>query len=308
MATAILILLLVTLTVTPQTGGPPLDPAMAHVIDAQARVKAGDFQGALAKLEEARKLGTRPAPVAIWMAVVRARLGNRDAAFAELMQATALGVAALPPQVASDPGIAALKSDARYAELERALDRNARPCEHDPLYRQFDYWVGTWDVRPNGGPASAPPATNIVTKIHNGCVILESWSAPGMTGQSFNIYDRVSAKWRQTWVDSTGGLHEYAGGLVDGNMTYEGDIPAPRGQQGRMHVRLTFFKRPDGTVRQFSERTPDGGKTWQVNYDLIYTRRPAPEAPKPEARSPKPGARKPEARKPEARLPGSPAP
>jgi hypothetical protein len=247
---------------------------MALVVEAQALVTAGEFRAALAKLEDARKLGTRPVPVALWTAVVHARLGNRDAAFAELTQAAALGLGALPPQVASDPAIAALKSDPRFAELERALDRNARPCEHDPVYRQFDYWLGTWDVRPNGAPPGTPPATNAVTRIHNGCVILESWDAPGQTGQSFNIYDRVAGKWHQTWVDSTGGLHEYWGGLVDGNMTYEGDIPAPRGRSGRMHVRLTFFKRPDGTVRQLSERTADGGKTWQVNYDLIYTKRP----------------------------------
>jgi hypothetical protein len=273
MAMSAVALLFVTLIVTAQSGGPPIDPAMALVNEAQARVKAGDLQGALVKLEEARKLGTRPVPVAWWMATVHARLGNRDAAFAELTQAVAMGAGALPPQMAADAAIAALKSDPRYAEFERALDRNARPCEHDPMYRQFDYWIGTWDVRPNGAPPSTPPATNVITTIHNGCVILESWTAPGQTGQSFNIYDRVSSKWRQTWVDSTGGLHEYTGGIVDGNMTYEGDIPAPRGQSGRIHVRLTFFKRADGSVRQFSERTADGGKTWQVNYDLIYTRR-----------------------------------
>ena len=275
MAIAAFTLLFVTLFVTPQAGGPPVDPAQALVTEAQARIKAGELTVALAKLEEARTLGTRPVPVAVWTAVVQARLGNRDAAIAELTKATGMGMSALPPLVASDGAIVALKSDPRFAEIERALDRNARPCEHDPLYRQFDYWLGTWDVRPNGAPPNTPPATNVITKIHNGCVILESWNAPGMTGQSFNIYDRVARKWHQTWVDSTGGLHEYWGGLLDGNMTYEGDIPSPPGQSagGRMHVRLTFFKRSDGSVRQFSERTGDGGKTWQVNYDLIYTRR-----------------------------------
>ena len=269
----VILALAIALSASPQAGGPPVDPAMTRVTEAQGLIKAGDFHGALAKLEEARKLGTRPVPVALWAAVVQARLGNTDAAFAELMQLPKFGVGTLAPAVAADPAIVALKSDPRFAELEKALDRNARPCEHNPVYRQFDYWLGTWDVTPNGAPPGTPPATNVITKIHNGCVILESWAAPGQTGQSFNIYDRVSGKWRQTWVDSTGGLHEYTGGIVDGNMTYEGDIPAPPGQSGRVRTRLTFFRRPDGTVRQFSERTTDGGKTWQVNYDLIYTKR-----------------------------------
>lgn len=113
----------------------------------------------------------------------------------------------------------------------------------------------------------------MITKIHNGCVILESWAAPGQTGQSFNIYDRSMKKWHQTWVDSTGGLHEYWGSLQDGNMVHEGDIPAPPGQSGRMHTRLTFFNAGPNAVRQLSERSNDGGKTWQVNFDLLYTRR-----------------------------------
>src|SRR5687768_17748030 len=30
--------------------------------------------------------------------------------------------------------------------------------------------------------------------------------------------------WRQTWVDNRGGLHEYWGGLKDGNMVYVGEV------------------------------------------------------------------------------------
>lgn len=266
------LLLVAALVAAAPQGGPPVDPAIAHLNEAQGLIKQGDFAAALARLEEARKIGTRPVPVALWTAVAHARMNKPDEALAELMKAAGFGLGALPPAVASDSAIAALKTHARYAELERALDRNARPCEYDPAYRQFDYWLGDWDVRPNGAPA-APPSRNVITKIHNGCVILETWTAPGSTGQSFNIYDRVSRRWHQTWVDSSGGLHQYAGGLVDGNMTYEGDIPAPPNVGGRMHVRLTFFNQPDGSVRQYSERTPDGGKTWQVNYDLIYTPR-----------------------------------
>ena len=46
-------------------------------------------------------------------------------------------------------------------------------------------------------------------------------------------------------------------------MVYEGDIPVPPGMGGgRVRTRLTFFRQPDGSVRQYSERTRDGGKTW----------------------------------------------
>jgi hypothetical protein len=38
-------------------------------------------------------------------------------------------------------------------------------------------------------------------------------------------------------------------------------------------TKLTFFRLGPDRVRQLSEVSTDGGKTWTTNYDLIYTRR-----------------------------------
>lgn len=153
-----------------------------------------------------------------------------------------------------------------------------------PEHRQFDFWIGEWDVVPN--PATAPPntpppppgrkpASNVVQRAHNGCVIIENWDdGVGGTGQSFNVFDRTTRQWHQTWVDSSGGLHQYWGGLKDGNMVFQGEVPLPPASrfQGRRTIRLTFFPMGSGKVRQFSESLNVDG-TWSVNYDLIYTRR-----------------------------------
>lgn len=152
-----------------------------------------------------------------------------------------------------------------------------------PEHRQFDFWVGDWDVVPNpatvppGTPPPAPgskPARNVVEKAHSGCVLIENWKTTGQTGQSFNLYDRASRRWHQTWVDSGGGLHEYWGELKDGNMVFAGEVPLGPGSRfaGRRIVRLTFFPMGPDKVRQFSEALNMDG-TWSVNYDLIYTRR-----------------------------------
>ena len=153
-----------------------------------------------------------------------------------------------------------------------------------PQHREFDFWIGAWDVVPNPDtkPANAPPpqpgrkpATNIVEKAHNGCVIIENWNdGQGGTGQSFNVYDRVNRRWSQTWVDSNGSRHEYWGELKDGNMVFSGEVPLPPASrfQGRRTVRLTFFPLGADKVRQFSESLNVDG-TWSVNYDLLYTRR-----------------------------------
>lgn len=150
-----------------------------------------------------------------------------------------------------------------------------------PEHRQFDFWVGEWDVVPNNAGATGAtgaarkPAVNIIEKAHKGCVIVENWDdGIGGTGQSFNVYDRAKKRWQQTWVDSNGGLHEYWGELRDGNMVYIGEVPLPPASrfQGRRTVRLTFFPLGPDKVRQFSESLNVDG-TWSVNYDLIYTRR-----------------------------------
>ncbi|HEX6314342.1 MAG TPA: tetratricopeptide repeat protein [Gemmatimonadaceae bacterium] len=228
---------------------------------------------AVRHLQKAEELGVPMPQVALRLAAIHGREGRHDAAFADLKRATDVGLTAIPPQLAADAGFQRLHDDPRYEEVLAAIDRNATPCEHDPKYREFDFWLGAWDVRPAGAPPDSPPASNVITRIHGGCVLLESWTAPGQTGQSFNIYDRSRGKWHQTWVDSTGGLHEYWGELRDGNMMFTGDLPPLRGQTARRQTRLMFFKLGPDKVRQLSEGTMDGGKTWQVNYDLIYTRR-----------------------------------
>ena len=244
-----------------------------HFRLAVALMALGRHLEALPHLQQAEKLGAPLVAVALRLAVVYAHANQPDLAFAQLQRSTSMGLTTIPPPLDRDPDLLKLHNDQRFAEFEAALDRNAHPCDHDALYRQLDFWLGEWDVVAANAPPNTPPASSVITKIHNGCVILESWTAPAQTGQSFNIYDRSMKKWHQTWVDSTGGLHEYWGSLQYGNMVYEGDIPAPPGASGRMHTRLTFFNLGPDRVRQLSERSADGGKTWQVNFDLQYTRR-----------------------------------
>jgi hypothetical protein len=145
-----------------------------------------------------------------------------------------------------------------------------------PVHQQFDFWLGDWDVVPNTPSSAAParPGRNVITKEYGGCVVVERWDGAGLTGSSFNIYDRSRDEWVQTWVDSSGGLHHYRGRLQDGKMVFSGEVPLPPGAKfaGRRTVRLTFFKLGPDKVRQLSESLmPDG--SWTVNYDLIYTRR-----------------------------------
>ncbi len=78
-------------------------------------------------------------------------------------------------------------------------------------FRQFDFWVGHWNVTVQGKEAG----TNDVTLEEDGCVVHEHWTgARGGTGQSFNFYDRVAA-WHQFWVDNSGNYLHLTGTYAD---------------------------------------------------------------------------------------------
>jgi hypothetical protein len=48
------------------------------------------------------------------------------------------------------------------------------------------------------------------------------------------------------------------------------DVPQTNGGKLRRH--LQFFSLSPEKVRQLSQGSTDGGKTWNVEYDFIYTR------------------------------------
>ena len=131
-------------------------------------------------------------------------------------------------------------------------------------HKQFDFWLGEWDVTAGGQKAG----TNSITSLEGGFAVKESWtSAGGGTGTSLNFFDRADGKWHQVWIDSGGNALFLAGGLVDGKMVLQSAE-----SNGAFH-RVTWTPNPDGTVRQFWESTSDGGKTFTVAFDGLYRKK-----------------------------------
>jgi hypothetical protein len=62
-------------------------------------------------------------------------------------------------------------------------------------YRQFDFWVGDWDVFDVG--SSIPVAHARIDPILDGCVLREDYQGTeGHKGQSFTIYDAARRVWQ----------------------------------------------------------------------------------------------------------------
>lgn len=144
-----------------------------------------------------------------------------------------------------------------------------QPCRDSQAHRQLDFWVGEWEVQ---GPKGKTAGTSSVQLILGDCVIFENWTgAGGYTGKSFNLYDTVTRKWKQFWVDDRGGMLEFTGEFKDGAMRYTGQSVAQDGKP--VMDRLTFFPLDGGRVRQLWEQSPDQGKTWTTVFDGTYIKK-----------------------------------
>lgn len=136
-----------------------------------------------------------------------------------------------------------------------------------PEYRQFDFWLGDWNVQDAAGNLAG---TNQITSTQGGCVLFENWKgAKKGTGNSFNMFLAADGKWHQTWVDNQGGRLDLAGGLQDGRMVLEGDAPSSKEAGKRVKHRITWEKK-GANVRQVWQSSRDDGKTWDVVFDGLY--------------------------------------
>ena len=146
-------------------------------------------------------------------------------------------------------------------------DEIAQACQA-PEHRQFDFWLGDWEVTDSAGQVLG---TNRITRVASGCGVLENWrsASNGNEGTSLNGYDPQSGKWHQTWYGF--GLYlELEGGFEDGKMTLSGSRET---QQGKVIDRISWIPMADGRVQQIWEASQNEGKTWGVLFDGIYTRR-----------------------------------
>ena len=138
------------------------------------------------------------------------------------------------------------------------------PACQSAEYRQFDFWIGEWEVFLPGGKKAGDSR---IESIAAGCALLENWSGNGgFSGKSLNSYDSEDKRWHQSWVDSSGSRLELVGSYADKRMVLSS---AP----GSTVQRIAWSVNDDGSVRQLWESSVDGGKAWAVQFDGKYVRR-----------------------------------
>ncbi|MEO6581165.1 MAG: hypothetical protein ABIN83_08450 [Sphingomicrobium sp.] len=148
-----------------------------------------------------------------------------------------------------------------------------------PESKQWDFWVGSWEVRPKG--AETVIAHSLIEKRYSSCAIRENWMPMGREikggGGSLSLYDTRKKQWRQTWIDSSGTRVDLDGGFSGGVMTIAGNWENYVAPGKDALVRMQYQLQPNGEVRQWGDSSDDGGKTWQPGFDFLYRRAPMPK-------------------------------
>ena len=235
----------------------------------------GQLDASTKAFEQAIRLNFQTGQAEWRLARVLARRKMLDSVPAHLERATAAG---LPVElITNERDLAPVRNDPRYVSLVSRLEETRYPCRSMPEARQFDFWVGDWDVTAWTGATVTlgNHGLNRIAAELEHCVIRERWtSATGSKGESMNFWDPNRRAWRQVWMDESGWSLDYEGEYKDGAMRFHGWSRGPNGEH-RLE-KLTFFNISRDTVRQTFEQSADSGKTWRTTFDGRYVRIKSP--------------------------------
>ncbi len=228
-----------------------------------ARHSQDKFQSAIKAFE--RNVEITKNPIGMYnIAAGFSRLKQNDKAFEWLEKSLNNGAWARI-NIEKDVDLENIKNDKRFKDMILLVDKKNNPCMYSAEARQFDFWIGDWDVFIRGRKVGE----NLVEREVNGCILVENWkNTGGGTGKSINVYNAITKKWKQFYVGSQGAVLEFEGEYKDKILHMEGETIDAKGAK-TLHI-LEFHDLPDKTVRQLWKQSTDSGKTWNAVWDSIY--------------------------------------
>jgi hypothetical protein len=148
-------------------------------------------------------------------------------------------------------------------EISQNIRNAALPGE-----REFDFWLGVWDVAWREGGKG----TNTITSILDGRVIQENFDgSPGTLLRGMSVSVHENGVWKQTWVDNNGSYLDFVGEFHDGKM----DLRRRAALDGKPIIqRMVWYNIAQDELDWNWERSDDEGKTWTVLWQIHYRRRP----------------------------------
>lgn len=139
-------------------------------------------------------------------------------------------------------------------------------------HTNFNFFIGEWDLEDS---TAKRIASLTVRSSHNGYVITEQWQAGRRrSGSSMTHFDPVAGQWKQTRVNSDGGVVYYTGEYRDDAMHFEGEELRQNGNRQLSRLLL----RPnadDGTIQYLMTRSEDGENWETIVEGVLVARKPA---------------------------------
>lgn len=151
--------------------------------------------------------------------------------------------------------------------IAAAAEQGASPCTDGshPEYRQADFWIGNWDV----ASATRHVSTVTILKAVNGCAFSEVWSTERGDSSGLITYSPSTHKWDYLFVTPSGVVIRLADGVASGSdFKFNQAVPV----DGKTH-HWSLSRLPDGTLRELSVGSSDGGTTWTTDYDFKWTKK-----------------------------------
>jgi hypothetical protein len=148
----------------------------------------------------------------------------------------------------------------------------------------FDFEIGSWKARlsrldrPLTGSTRwlEYEGTSVVRKVWDGRANLGELEVDGAAGHieglTLRLYNGHAGQWNITWSNSSEGVLDRAtmfGGFRDGRGEFFGqDVLDGRA----IYVRFVFSDITPTSFRLEQAFSPDGGRTWEVNWKATFTR------------------------------------
>ncbi|MEM9833687.1 MAG: hypothetical protein AAF944_23860 [Bacteroidota bacterium] len=142
----------------------------------------------------------------------------------------------------------------------------------------FDFWVGEWELTWTDAQGDSQKGYNRIVKILDNQVIQENFeviptseNATAFKGMSLSVYNPRSKQWHQAWTDSQGGYYDFTGQFEGEKRMFVTTITNQKGKE--VELRMVFR---DISAESFVwdwESSTDGGKTWNLNWQIHYQRK-----------------------------------
>ncbi len=149
-----------------------------------------------------------------------------------------------------------------------------KPCA-EPEQKQFDFWVGEWDLTwPGPKPGETGHGGNSIKRIMGSCVVEEQFTggeSMHLRGMSVSTFAPRAGKWRQTWVDNEGSYLDFVGEFKDGQMILSREATGPDG--AKILQRMVWKNISSKELDWSWEFSKDAGKSWQVQWPIHYKRK-----------------------------------